>query len=661
MTARKILIVEDESIVRLHLRRIVEGMGHHVVGLAGSADEAIVTAAATKPDLVLMDINLRGENDGVDAAKEIVADQGCAMVFATAFADDETIRRTAEAGAVGYVLKPFGESAVRAALVTALHEHDRVHAVRSSAESLTGIISSLGEAIVLVDPEWRVLYLNPRAESLARSDGGDVVGRHVSEILRIEAGDASVLADALQAVCRGTRSVVLPSISLRTNSGDEVLVNGSIEPVSGSGTAGYVIALRELNRHGIALVARTDDACRMMIYSHDTFGLGHLRRSLNLAAALVEAVPELSVLLVTGSAMAHRFKLPPRVDYVKLPAVRKVAAERYSPRSLAVPDDDVLALRANLLLRSVRDFRPDLLLVDHSPAGMRGEMRPALAWLREELPSCETMIGLRDIIDDPAAVIQTWREQGITRLLSESYDHIVVYGEREFFDPVEAYDFAPELARKVRFVGHVVEASPQSDASAGPDGDVPHVVVTTGGGDGAVDEVAGGFLRMLRNGRLGRRITATVLPGPLAPADVVSELQELAAGTDAVVETFVASTSPHMAAADAVICTGGYNTAIQVLRYARRAVMVPRVMHRREQFLRAHRLAELGLVACLTPDELTPDSLASVLTQLLDESTAPLVAARERGVVSFDGAANLASFCSSLLATCRAASEASHD
>ena len=115
MTGRKILIVEDESVVRLHLSRIIAAMGHRLVGQASSAEEALACAASDVPDLVLMDINLKGERDGVSAARELVNLYGCAVVFATAFADDDTIERTEEAGAVGYVLKPFGERAVRAA------------------------------------------------------------------------------------------------------------------------------------------------------------------------------------------------------------------------------------------------------------------------------------------------------------------------------------------------------------------------------------------------------------------------------------------------------------------------------------------------------------------------------------------------------------------
>ncbi len=577
MQERRIMIVEDEAVVRLHLSRIVAAMGHRVTGLAASADEALAAAETEAPELVLMDINLAGRRDGVETARELVGRHGCGVVFATAFADEATLARTQDSGAVGYIVKPFGESAVRAAVTTALGEFDRLQAVRSKERSLAGILGSLGEAVVLVDASFRVMFLNPRAERLAWCEGRRVQGLHVLEALHASDDDSALVQAVLAEVGAQGETVLLPTVALQLPDGSDILVNGSVAPLSDGRGTGFVISLHDLSRQWNVTTNRcADGGRRLMIYSHDTFGLGHLRRSLNLAAALARAVPDLSVMLVTGSAVAHRFPLPDRVDYVKLPAVRKVAAERYAPRSLALPDDEVLAMRANLLLRTARDFRPDMLLVDHSPAGMRGELRPALEWLRTSKSGCTTVLGLRDIIDAPETVRETWHRQGIHRLLQDGYDHVVIYGEQHFFDPVSAYGLAPDLAERVTFVGHVVEDA-VCDRARSLTGTPPHIVVTTGGGDGAVDEVAGRFLRMLGRGLLGRDANATVLPGPLGPAATPAVLRMVAAGTPAVIEPFVESTSPLMAAADLVICTGGYNTAMQAMRYARRVLMMPRV------------------------------------------------------------------------------------
>jgi len=666
MERRRILIVEDESIVRLHLRQIVGGMGHEITGAAASAEEALACAEADPPDLVLMDINLRGERDGVDAARDIVARHGSAVIFATAFADDETIRRTETAGAVGYVLKPFDERAIRAAVTTALREHDRVRVIRDTERSLHGILSSLGEAVVVMDADGGVSFLNSRAEALMGKDAAAMKGRPVWEALEPVTDDAPMFRRVVDEVLGGgAEASQLPATALVCADGREVLVDGTLERLGAeAGAEGCVLTLRDLTSRWFGrpreVEAGDDSDPRLLIYSHDTFGLGHLRRSLNLASALVEAVPGLSVLVVTGSPVAHRFALPPRVDYVKLPAVRKMASDRYSPRSLSVSDDDVLTIRSNLILRTVRDFRPDIVLVDHSPAGMKGELRPALTWLRQHRPECATVAGLRDIIDSPELLRKAWRKSGIDRLLEDSYDHLVIYGPRDFHDPVAAYGFSAALAAKTTHLDFVVEELP-ADTASPTLAPRPHVLVTAGGGDGAADLLAGTFLEMLERGLGPRGLGGTVLPGPLAPPELREELRRRAEGLPVTVLDFVESTSPYMREADAVVCTGGYNTSMQLLRYARRAVMVPRVMHREEQLLRARRLAELGYAACMTPDALTPESLAAVLAELLSDPREPLTLARESGDVRFDGARRLAEFCASLLRAGRDAREAAYE
>jgi DNA-binding NtrC family response regulator len=122
----RVLIVEDEAIVQLHLRRLLTSLGYEVVGAAASAQDAVDLAAATEPELVLMDIKLRGEDDGVTAAERIRAAADPAIVFLTAYADDKTVKRTEQVGAVGYIVKPYSRNEVRAVLATAMNVHRRL-------------------------------------------------------------------------------------------------------------------------------------------------------------------------------------------------------------------------------------------------------------------------------------------------------------------------------------------------------------------------------------------------------------------------------------------------------------------------------------------------------------------------------------------------------
>src|SRR5262249_48818753 len=117
---------------------------------------------------------------------------------------------------------------------------------------------------------------------------------------------------------------------------------------------------------------------RVLIYSHDTFGLGNVRRMLEIARHLVETSPEVTVLLLTGSPMLHAFRIPARIDYVKLPCLARDTGGRYSARSLPLDLEGLVRLRANLIKSAVTDFAPDLVLVDKKPFGVADELAGAL-------------------------------------------------------------------------------------------------------------------------------------------------------------------------------------------------------------------------------------------------------------------------------------------
>mgnify|MGYP006935399088 CR=1 FL=1 len=120
---------------------------------------------------------------------------------------------------------------------------------------------------------------------------------------------------------------------------------------------------------------------KILIYSHDTYGLGNIRRMLAIAAYLSEQFDELSILLVSGSPMLHAFRIPPQIDYIKLPSVSRTQTGEYVSPYLDVEFGAIIKLRSNLILSAVLDFQPDLLLVDKKPLGMGGELAPALEML----------------------------------------------------------------------------------------------------------------------------------------------------------------------------------------------------------------------------------------------------------------------------------------
>jgi predicted glycosyltransferase len=388
--------------------------------------------------------------------------------------------------------------------------------------------------------------------------------------------------------------------------------------------------------------AGTGAGLRVLIYSHDTFGLGHLRRCLKISQALKRRFPDLSILLVTGSPQVHRYRLPPGIDYVKLPAVRKTADEQYEPRHIGMTFERVFNLRSHMLLDTVRDFLPHALLVDHSPLGMKSEMRPSLEWLRENSPATAMVLGLRDILDEPEKIVARWREQSMYELLDKYYDRILIYGSRMVFDPVTAYCLPPRLAERADFCGYITE--PETQARGAPPGAKSgrkSVLVTTGGGDGDGEAVVGTFIDMMRSFKGRVDFDTLVITGPFVSDELWRESRARARGLPVTIRRFVNQTRPFLQRSDLVISTGGYNTTTEILTYASRALIIPRMMYRSEQLLRASRLRDMGLVSLLHPEEATPERLFEIVTAMLASPREPLVEARNEKLIELCGTERL--------------------
>ncbi len=671
MNDQRILIVEDETIVQLHLKRMVKELGYAVVGTAMTAAEALECAAETRPDLVLMDIQLSGDRDGIDAARELQRRYGLAVVFLTAYADPETVERTQEVGAAGYIVKPFGQHELRAALATAFSGHRTLQRAQAGEKSLSTILRSMAEAVVVTDSQGVITFLNPAAAELTGWSQEEATNQQIAEVVRIGQGGDVFWGAYARALDNG-RAVALEEVGLQSRDRLERPVEVEFEPLlDADGTrSGLVLVLRcagggpplETERGPVEL-RHFGAGTRMLIYSHDTFGLGHLQRCLNISRALIARFPGLSILLVTGSPAVHRYNLPPGLDYVKLPAVRKVASEKYEARTLRMSYEGIVKLRRNLLLRTVRDYNPNVLLVDHAPTGMKGEMLPALEWLGKNSP-CIKIMGLRDIIDDPVTVRETWHKQGIYRVLEQLYDHIMVYGSEDVFDPVTAYGFTPALEAKTIFCNYIQERpgeEPRSESEAEETRAKPLVVVTIGGGDGAGEEVIGSYLEMLRDFQSDVNFDSIILTGPFLSSSLASRFRRECQDLPATMHEFVSSTTPFLQLADLVVSTGGYNTITQTLSRAKRALVIPRILHRREQLIRAAKLAELGMITLLHPDDVTPERFYQEVTSLLANPEEPLARAREEHLIHFDGTERLADFCGSLLVSCTPVQEAVND
>ena len=623
MTQRKIMVVEDEVVVQLHLTRIVEELGYDLVGAAADRDDALEQARANRPELVLMDIHLADGTDGIDTARQLVDELECAVIFISAYADESTVERAQKVGAAGYLVKPFTATQVRAAIATGFASHAKLVKEREQNRSLSSALEQVGGAMFMLDEQDRVSYANQTAADLVGWPVYKVYGRDFFEVVAAD-GDAPELREALRQ-SRAGASTRCAGLRLRDSEGRERAVDVAIQPVPTERGGEFSVMLSLSLCAAVSAVsrkARVEDSWssregageRLLIYSHDTFGLGHLRRCMAIVRELCSRYPECSILLVTGSPMVHRYAMPPGADYVKLPALQKVGVSDYEARTLQIPGADVRSLRRNLILHAAQDYSPTALLVDHSPTGGSGELLPTLEWLTER-GGCTKIIGLRDIIDDPAEIQRRWAEEGIGDVLEAHYDHIAVYGNRSIFDTVSAYGLPPSLAEKTEFVDYVCSGSSEEpreeDAALGHR---PLVFVTIGGGDGGGESVLVPFLTMMREHAAEIDFEAEVLTGPFVEAGLMQRLKDLAEGLPVRIRDFVPSTRALQERADVVVSTAGYNTVTDILSWAKSSVLIPRVLFRKEQLLRARRLAELGLCTCVEPEGLTPRSLLEAIT-----------------------------------------------
>ena len=147
---------------------------------------------------------------------------------------------------------------------------------------------------------------------------------------------------------------------------------------------------------------------RILVYSHDTFGLGNIRRMLEISKHLAASDPDVSILIISGSPMLHAFRIPQRIDYIKLPCLTRTTRGGYEVKYLQSSFADIMRLRANIILSAVLDFAPDLILVDKKPFGVGNELAPVFDLVRRRLQRPKMVLLLRDILDSPESTAQVW-------------------------------------------------------------------------------------------------------------------------------------------------------------------------------------------------------------------------------------------------------------
>ena len=341
----------------------------------------------------------------------------------------------------------------------------------------------------------------------------------------------------------------------------------------------------------------TQQPARVLIYSHDSFGLGHLRRCRALGGALTAALPGANVLILSGSPIIGAFEFPERVDFVRVPGIIKLKDGAYIPLKLQVEAGDAFRLRAEIIAQAARAFRPDLMIVDKEPLGLRGELTPTLEALKAG--GTKLVLGLRDVLDDAEALDQEWQRKGVQPALAALYDEIWIYGCDDIYDPLQGIALAEGLREKTRFTGYLRrEATIGRPLLRTPLPERPFVLVTTGGGgdgEGLIDWALSAYEHF------GADLPpALFVLGPfMEPARQEGFLARAAYLPEVTAMVFDAEMERIVDRAAGVVAMGGYNTFCEILSFDKPAVIVPREKPRREQWIRARQAADLGLTRLL--------------------------------------------------------------
>lgn len=372
---------------------------------------------------------------------------------------------------------------------------------------------------------------------------------------------------------------------------------------------------------------------KVALYSHDTMGLGHMRRNLSIARALVDSDAGINVLMLTGGSVAKSFDMPHGVDCLTLPGLYKEPSGSYRPRSLRLSLDDLMSMRAMTIRGALEAYQPDVFIADNVPLGAHGEIKGALEHLRHR-GETRCVLGLRDILDDPDAVRKEWRQRANEECIHKYYDAVWVYGDQAFYDSAAEYGFSDHITHKFHYTGYLnrcltpgtaVNVRHANDTLELPPGETL-LCLAGGGQDGSA------MAQLVCEARLPVDMNLVFLTGPFMPSGMKQKLRVHAGANPRFrVEEFHPEPIHLLASADRIISMGGYNAISEILSLGKKALIIPRVSPRREQLIRAERLEKMGLLDMTHPGKAKPESV----TDWLANDVAPPQCATK--LIDFDG------------------------
>ena len=341
------------------------------------------------------------------------------------------------------------------------------------------------------------------------------------------------------------------------------------------------------------------DQTRILIYSHDSFGLGHLRRCRSIAHSLVARYKGLSVLILSGSPIIGSFDFKARVDFVRIPGVIKLKDGEYTSLALHIDLEQTLEMRESIIYHTAASFKPDIFLVDKEPTGLQGEVTSTLELMQQR--GCINVLGLRDVMDEVGQLKREWARKKVMPVLDSLYHDIWVYGLREMGNPLEGMQLSAATQAKISYTGYLDREIPNERNWVAPtDLEEPFILVTAGGGGDGVEMIDWVIRAYEAEKNLPWR--AIIVTGPFMQPAEQQDFHERCERLERVeILTFDSHIELLMEKALGVIAMGGYNTFCEILSFDKPALIVPRSVPRQEQLIRAERAVRLGLVSMLDP------------------------------------------------------------
>lgn len=368
------------------------------------------------------------------------------------------------------------------------------------------------------------------------------------------------------------------------------------------------------------------------MYSQDGHGLGHLRRSMNIAREIRARCPRCDVLIVADSPAVSIVGSEPGIELLKLPTIIKTGNFTWRNETLSTPVSRLIRLRSQLLLQTVAEFRPDAILVDHMPVGALGELKPMLDYVSIMRRPPKLFLGLRDVLDRPGMIRTVWERTGGYDYLP-LYEAVLIYGDRLIYDASAAYGLAPH-AQEIAYCNYV---SPRRNGEPSEQRRRTPLVLMMGGGGADAFPLAETFALAVAAMGTALKCEAMLLTGPNM---AIAQRAHLASLGNVRVESAYGDATIWIRQASVIVTMAGYNSLCEVLTWQKKAVVVPRRGPSAEQRMRTDLFSARSLIRGLRPSTLNPLRLGEELVSLLADDRIPDLPAIPR----LDGARVSASF-----------------